>query len=728
MNNRGPVTLISLLVFVFGFLRPAAAEPATGTAFNDKWAVVVGISKFSNPDLDLKYASKDARDFYDYLTTDGHFAPDHVALLLDEQATRKNILSAVGEKFLPAVVKPGDLVVIYFSGHGSPSDPKVGGVNYLITRDTNTEDVYGTGIAMQDFAKLIKDRVPTDKVVLVLDACHSGNVSEENKGLVREANLNAQQLAHETGRLIVSSSEPSQMSWESKDRSNGVFTHFLIEGLKHEGEQTTLADAFGYMKEKVQEEVLADRGAMQTPVMTGDLDAKLLALSSRPASPRSVPPELIPSGPAGARGAAAGAPAIADALPSTAAQQRLWQSHLESGQRAYQAGRYADAEKALAEALKFAGQFADQDPRKATTLNAVGRLKAAEGKYADAEPMLRKALSLREKIGGPDCPEVAETLTDLGRLLLDKGKYAEADAILRRSLSIREKAKGADSPQQAVTLTLLGRDLFEQGKYSQAEDASRSALAILDKPPASNSPELAESLVLAGRINMVNGRPNDARKILQRAMNMQERSLGSDHPGLIDSTNALAELYLYQDKLSEAEPLLYKSLSIAEQSLGADHPAVADCLDDLALIYELKIKYPQAESNFRRALDIREKALGPDNPAVGESLMNLAWLQYAQENYPQADSLFRKAQRVMEKSLDPENPKVITVLEYEGYLLRATSRRKQAAELARRVKAMQAQNKLENPRARAPVASRILSMRCSALAEKVHIENKQRKR
>ncbi|MBC8000320.1 MAG: tetratricopeptide repeat protein, partial [Leptolyngbya sp.] len=59
----------------------------------DKWALIVGISKFKNNTLNLKYPSKDAKDFYDYLVADGKFQKDHVKLLLDEQATRGNILS-----------------------------------------------------------------------------------------------------------------------------------------------------------------------------------------------------------------------------------------------------------------------------------------------------------------------------------------------------------------------------------------------------------------------------------------------------------------------------------------------------------------------------------------------------------------------------------------------------------------------------------------------------------
>src|SRR5262249_43387796 len=106
-----------------GVSRPAAtippeqrsAEPSGAVAnpnrpVTDKWALVVGISKFADPTLNLKYAAKDARDFADYLIRNEHFAADHVKVLVDEQATEKRIMSELGSKWLPHVAHPDDLV------------------------------------------------------------------------------------------------------------------------------------------------------------------------------------------------------------------------------------------------------------------------------------------------------------------------------------------------------------------------------------------------------------------------------------------------------------------------------------------------------------------------------------------------------------------------------------------------------------------------------------------
>src|SRR5579883_2488350 len=107
MNRVG---LIFLLLFSLAL--PTSAEPrkldllaagpaqqAESTPIRDKWALVIGISKFANPAINLRYPSKDAQDFAQFLISKQGFAPDHVKVLTDSAATRVNILTAIGGNF-----------------------------------------------------------------------------------------------------------------------------------------------------------------------------------------------------------------------------------------------------------------------------------------------------------------------------------------------------------------------------------------------------------------------------------------------------------------------------------------------------------------------------------------------------------------------------------------------------------------------------------------------------
>ncbi len=248
----------------------------------DKWAIVIGISNFKDPSINLKYAAKDATDFRNVLISQENFQPDHVQLLTDENATKDKIISKLGEGWLGKLAKKDDLVVVYVSSHGSASQEDVK-VNFLVAEDTDKNKLVSTGIPMQWLTKIVQEQVHSNRVVLVLDVCHSGSAAmapsekadsddveddpenSEAKGIFRTAGLDADALRLGSGQIVLCSSLSDQVSWESKHYQNSVFTRRLIEALQCNGKDTTLREAYEQLKSSVGAEVLSDRGAVQTP-------------------------------------------------------------------------------------------------------------------------------------------------------------------------------------------------------------------------------------------------------------------------------------------------------------------------------------------------------------------------------------------------------------------------------------------------------------------------------
>jgi len=210
----GPLTSLTLALFALAALPadgappPRGAKSAEGTAIGDKWAVVVGIGRFADPQVpELKYSAKDARDFARFLTdpAGGRFAADHVRLLTDENATKVNIMDTLGDSFLPHAAHPDDLVVIYLSTHGSPAGADIRGVNYVIAHDTQVKKLFATGIEMRQLLRMIKERVHTRRILLVLDTCYSGAGGDGgHKGLSR-VNADARALAQGVGSVVIAS-------------------------------------------------------------------------------------------------------------------------------------------------------------------------------------------------------------------------------------------------------------------------------------------------------------------------------------------------------------------------------------------------------------------------------------------------------------------------------------------------------------------------------------------
>ena len=251
----------------------------------DKWAIVIGISNFKDPSINLKYAAKDATDFRNFLLSQENFRADHVQLLTDANATRDNIISKLGDGWLGHRAGKDDLVVVYVSSHGSAAQEDVG-VNFLVAHDTDKTKLVSTGLPMQWLTKIIQEQVHSNRVVLILDVCHSGSATDESKkvsdsadsdstsadandkggkGLGRSSGVDLSKLSLGSGQIVLCSSLSDQVSWESKHYPNSVFTRRLIQALQCNGKDTSLSEAYANLKDAVGAEVLGDRGAVQTP-------------------------------------------------------------------------------------------------------------------------------------------------------------------------------------------------------------------------------------------------------------------------------------------------------------------------------------------------------------------------------------------------------------------------------------------------------------------------------
>lgn len=258
----------------------------------DKWALVIGISKFANPEYNLKFAAKDAQDFYNYLITEGNFKKDHVLLLLNEHATRRNIMSAFGDKFLPAVCREGDLVAIYISTHGTPASKDPGQRNFIIAYDTESDALYETGVDMDELYRRVKEGVKTERALIVMDTCYSGAGVPGARGVDAGANFDADLLAQGSGHLVMTSSSPSERSWESKVTPNGVFTKYLIQNLKLT--KGNVKNSFDKLKDDVGWEVQNAFNQQQHPQIGGQWQGKEMILNAVPTNPRPVlNPDLL---------------------------------------------------------------------------------------------------------------------------------------------------------------------------------------------------------------------------------------------------------------------------------------------------------------------------------------------------------------------------------------------------------------------------------------------------
>jgi hypothetical protein len=163
------------------------------------------------------------------------YPPENLQVLLDEQATRSNIVE--GLKKLAIMAKPDDTVFFFFSGHGAQRTIGDDAGTYICPVDFDSDDPCGTGIKADELSTLISG-IQAARVVVILDACHAEgalflkDADQEKSFRFGFNNAGLEKLATGAGRIVVSSCKDYETSRTYVEKDHSLFTYFLLEGLR----------------------------------------------------------------------------------------------------------------------------------------------------------------------------------------------------------------------------------------------------------------------------------------------------------------------------------------------------------------------------------------------------------------------------------------------------------------------------------------------------------------
>jgi uncharacterized caspase-like protein len=192
------------------------------------YVLAIGVAKYKNPDLELEFAAKDARDFVETVRKQkgGLYKDVVVQLLTDTDATRAAI--SKGLIWLRKEVTAQDLAMLFFSGHGKEDSD---GRYYFLPSDMEEDNLPATGVAKDDFTHVTS--VLAGKWIFFVDACHAGRMaeSERRKGPTDIGRAINELSSAENGGVVYTSSTGRQFSQEGSRWQNGAFTKALVEGL-----------------------------------------------------------------------------------------------------------------------------------------------------------------------------------------------------------------------------------------------------------------------------------------------------------------------------------------------------------------------------------------------------------------------------------------------------------------------------------------------------------------
>lgn len=277
-----------------------ANTPAVAGPVENKWALVVGISRFADRAVPaLSYTTQDAGAFAAELEDPniGRFPAANVRVLTDDQATTKNIKEQLN--WIARHAQANDLVVIYVATHGSPRElDSAGGANYIVTYDTEIRSVdnpdqdalYATALPMVELANAVATRMKALRTAVILDTCYSGGAVTNGAKLMGKGVANAapsqatlDRMAEGTGRIVITAARSDEESLESDTLHHGYFTYFLLQALKAKSGMDPLTDVYATVAQAVSQKVAADAKADgqnlgQHPVMSRSSDNADFAL------------------------------------------------------------------------------------------------------------------------------------------------------------------------------------------------------------------------------------------------------------------------------------------------------------------------------------------------------------------------------------------------------------------------------------------------------------------
>lgn len=260
--------LARMLDPLFGY--KALPGPMPIGDIRDRWAVVVGVGSFADPMVPkLRYPAKDATDVQQFLVQSAGFKPDHVRLLLDSNATRATICDSISGQWLSKLAKPGDLVFLFVSSHGTPNYKEIGALNSLVTYDTKLDHLFSTSLPMQSVVRMIRSKLRRQHTFVVLDTCYSGGLGAPGEDAKLTSNADPELMVISHYQLLVSSSDSKERSWESKRYPNSVFTRQLLDMLTKNPRYDDFRSVFAQISEKVSQEVTSDFNNKQTPRLAG---------------------------------------------------------------------------------------------------------------------------------------------------------------------------------------------------------------------------------------------------------------------------------------------------------------------------------------------------------------------------------------------------------------------------------------------------------------------------
>jgi hypothetical protein len=242
----------------------------------ESFALVIGITKYREEAIPaVKYASRDAEVIARYLENVGGIPRSNIKVLTDTSVTKSD-LEAYIEDWLARRVSKDSTVFVYYAGHGAPDVESKEA--YIVPYEGHPDfpsKLYSLKKMYESLNKL-----PAKEVIVMLDSCFSGTGGRSvTKSGARPLVMSIENPVLASGKInVLAASTGSQISSDYDSVKHGLFTYFLLRGIRGEADRNgngavELGELYDYVKTNVSEKASLELNRDQTPVLLPSAEA-----------------------------------------------------------------------------------------------------------------------------------------------------------------------------------------------------------------------------------------------------------------------------------------------------------------------------------------------------------------------------------------------------------------------------------------------------------------------
>ncbi len=258
------------------------------SAFAAKYALLIGINAYPGSQR-LQGCVNDVAMMRDVLEQQFGFAPQDIVSVVDRQATRAGIESAF-QSHLVSRVRSGDVVVVYFSGHGTrvpdANGDEVDGFDEVLC-PVNISQNAETWLTDDELDQWIA-QLPTDRVTVILDTGFSGDstksavsVKAMDLGMTGPKQIRVAErdfMDPAVNYTLITGYAPDQTAYMRPDDKGSIFTSALTRVLMDIAGNAAYDFVVEPLMQRVSDEMSAQlqtRGFVPAPRVEGAANAPL---------------------------------------------------------------------------------------------------------------------------------------------------------------------------------------------------------------------------------------------------------------------------------------------------------------------------------------------------------------------------------------------------------------------------------------------------------------------